>query len=49
MVQDVTVSSKPSKDIVDYYLASILIYQLYTFRKYDDVGIGSVSNGSALS
>ena len=28
-----------SKDVVDYYLASILIYQLLTINRYDDVCI----------
>ena len=33
---EVSPRAKPSKDIVDYYLTSILIYQLIVLSKYDD-------------
>jgi len=32
-----------SKDIVDYYLASILVYQLLSINKYEDVFLVIVS------
>lgn len=40
MSTEVKTSETPSRDIVDYYLASIVVYMLLTMQKYDDVWIG---------
>ena len=40
MSVEVSETKVNSKDIVDYYLASILVYQLLTINRYDDVETG---------